>query len=247
MAVIDGSTSKSTVSLRQDMTNGKFCSSLLQQFISNGMRADATINDFCNQATEFVHQSCIDAKAEMDGLKVNPACRPTASIVVYSRARNEVWMVGDCQAMRCDTKEKFNNDKPYEKPIAEMRSAMIRLLMLEGHTLNSFMQNDEGRSFIMPYLIDTCKYQNVTFSVVDGFTIPMDKVRQISLADCHGEVVLASDGYPVLCPTLSESEDALARQLSDDPLCVNSFKATKGLMNGNKSFDDRSYIRFSIE
>ena len=60
------------------------------------------------------------------------------------------------------------------------------------------------------------------------------------------EVVLASDGYPFLCPTLAESEARLKEQIVRDPLNINTFKATKGMMTGNLSFDDRAYIRFSI-
>ena len=54
----------------------------------------------------------------------------------------------------------------------------------------------------------------------------------------------SSDGYPFLKGTLHESEEALVCQLRDDPLCIRSFKATKGLMLGNVSFDDRCYLRF---
>ena len=61
------------------------------------------------------------------------------------------------------------------------------------------------------------------------------------------EVVLASDGYPFLEPTLAASEVALAEQIANDPQNIHSFIATKGIVEGNKSFDDRTYIRFSVE
>ena len=69
-------------------------------------------------------------------------------------------------------------------------------------------------------------------------------MRIIDACDCGQDIILASDGYPFLKPTLAESENALAAQLDSDPLCIRSFKATKGLASGNKSFDDRSYVRF---
>ena len=59
-------------------------------------------------------------------------------------------------------------------------------------------------------------------------------------------VVLASDGYPVLLPTLCESEAALARQIERDPQNVSEFIATKGIVEGNCSFDDRAYIRLRL-
>ena len=59
-------------------------------------------------------------------------------------------------------------------------------------------------------------------------------------------IVLASDGYPFLKPTLSESEEALEEQRRRDPLNITTFKATKAFRRGMNSFDDRSYIRFTV-
>ena len=50
--------------------------------------------------------------------------------------------------------------------------------------------------------------------------------------------------YPFLEPTLAASEAALAEQIANDPQNIHSFIATKGIVEGNKSFDDRTYIRF---
>ena len=58
--------------------------------------------------------------------------------------------------------------------------------------------------------------------------------------------MLATDGYPFLCPTLAESEARLQQQRENDPLNIGDFKATKGFMKGNNSFDDRTYIRFQV-
>lgn len=87
----------------------------------------------------------------------------------------------------------------------------------------------------------SCNEQNISYAVIDGFEIPTDKVK---ILRAGREVVLASDGYPLLASTLDESEKLLHEQLKNDPLCINSFKATKGLMKGNVSFDDRAYVRF---
>jgi hypothetical protein len=58
--------------------------------------------------------------------------------------------------------------------------------------------------------------------------------------------VLATDGYPTLLPTLAASEEALQQQRANDPLNIGSFQATKAFHPDNNSFDDRSYIRFSV-
>ena len=47
-------------------------------------------------------------------------------------------------------------------------------------------------------------------------------------------------------PTLCESEAALARQIERDPQNVSEFIATKGIVEGNCSFDDRAYIRLRL-
>ncbi len=60
----------------------------------------------------------------------------------------------------------------------------------------------------------------------------------------HSQIVLASDGYPALKETLAESEAALRELIKNDPLCFRENMGTKGLVKGNDSFDDRTYIRF---
>ena len=97
-----------------------------------------------------------------------------------------------------------------------------------------------GGSTFLPALKAACLEQNAAYAVIDGFEIPMDKVK---IVPSGTEVILASDGYPYLAGTLEESEERLQKQLEDDPLCIYSFKATKGLMIGNISFDDRAYVR----
>ena len=47
-------------------------------------------------------------------------------------------------------------------------------------------------------------------------------------------------------PTLKESESLLAHQRETDPLNIGQFKATKAFVQGNNSFDDRTYIRFEV-
>ncbi len=67
-----------------------------------------------------------------------------------------------------------------------------------------------------------------------------------SIVEASHSVVLASDGYPILKATLQESEESLARHLADDPQNIKEYVATKGLVEGNLSFDDRAYVRLTI-
>ena len=64
---------------------------------------------------------------------------------------------------------------------------------------------------------------------------------------CPGEeVVLASDGYPCVLPSLRASEEYLYAILASDPLCLSQFKSTKGRQAELRSFDDRAYVRFTV-
>jgi len=49
-----------------------------------------------------------------------------------------------------------------------------------------------------------------------------------------------------LCPTLYDTEAHLAAILKEDPLCYDKNMATKAMVEGNNSFDDRTYVRFQI-
>ena len=102
----------------------------------------------------------------------------------------------------------------------------------------------EARCAIEPQLIKAMlEGQNRQYAVIDGTPIYMPGTRIVTASHC---VVLASDGYPILLPTLHESEEALAQHLTDDPQNITDFIATKGLVEGNVSFDDRAYIKLTI-
>ena len=44
-------------------------------------------------------------------------------------------------------------------------------------------------------IIEGCKRQNIDYSVVDGFDVPIDKVKVVNVPR-GSEVVMASDGFP---------------------------------------------------
>ena len=148
-------------------------------------------------------------------------------------------MIGDCQCLIGG--EYYDNPKPYETELAQQRADIINA----SNDKEQFLINDTARLAIIPHMLETMKNQNVTYAVIDGFRIPEQYVRVLTLNFQPWEIVLASDGYPFLEPTLQESEARLAHQLKTDPLNIGEFKATKALMEGNNSFDDRAYIRFN--
>ena len=255
IAVIDGSTSKTPKHLNPDMKNGRYAMMLISEYIREELKADASVDDFCQGVTAYVYNKVYEKLGVEERLKEHPEERLTASAILYSRTRNEVWMVGDCQAI-IDGKL-YENGKPYEQEIARKRVELIE----QG------LSPAEARKQIEPLLIEAMlSGQNQTYTVIDGFPIYQEGVKVVALKmksasssievyfqeqtkpiSSLNEVVLASDGYPFLEPTLAASEVALAEQIANDPQNIHSFIATKGIVEGNKSFDDRTYIRFSVE
>ena len=252
IAVIDGSTSKTPKHLNPDMKNGRYAMMLISEYIREELKADASVDDFCQGVTAYIYNKVYEKLGVEERLKEHPEERLTASAILYSRTRNEVWMVGDCQAI-IDGKL-YENGKPYELEIARKRVELIE----QG------LSPAEARKQIEPLLIEAMlSGQNQNYTVIDGFPIYQEGVKIVALktkpvsSDIEtyfqeqtkpiaspNEVVLASDGYPFLKPTLAASEAALAEQIANDPQNIHSFIATKGIVEGNKSFDDRSYIRF---
>lgn len=240
IAVIDGSTSKTPKHLNPDMKNGRYAMMLISEYIREELKADASVDDFCQGVTAYIYNKVYEKLGVEERLKEHPEERLTASAILYSRTRNEVWMVGDCQAI-IDGKL-YENGKPYEQEIARKRVELIE----QG------LSPAEARKQIEPLLIEAMlSGQNQTYTVIDGFPIYREGVKVVALktepVSSPNEVVLASDGYPFLEPTLAASEAALAEQIANDPQNIHSFIATKGIVEGNKSFDDRTYIRFSFE
>lgn len=231
IAVIDGSTSKTPTHLSPDMKNGRYAMVLISEFIKKELKAEASVDDFCQGVSSYIYNKVYKTLGMEERMKLHPEERLTASSIVYSCARREVWMVGDCQALIGG--KLYENNKPFEEEIAARRASLIR----QG------MPPVDARKAIEPLLIQAMlNGQNSHYAVIDGFPIYREGVKVISPA--IGEIVLASDGYPFLKPTLAESEAALQAQLAADPQNISSFLATKGLLEGNHSFDDRSYIRF---
>ena len=261
IAVIDGSTSKTPKLLNPDMKNGRYAMMLISEYIREELKTDASVDEFCQGVTAYIYNKVYEKLGVEERLKEHPEERLTASAILYSRTRNEVWMVGDCQAIIAG--KLYENGKPYEEKIARKRVELIE----QG------LSPAEARKQIEPLLIEAMlSGQNQTYTVIDGFPIYREGVKVVSVSDSSSvqdsvpasdsvpcsdsasasntipssssEIVLASDGYPFLKPTLAASEAALAEQIANDPQNIRSFIATKGIVEGNKSFDDRTYIRF---
>jgi glycerophosphoryl diester phosphodiesterase len=111
-------------------------------------------------------------------MKAHPHERLCASVVVYSRAKQEVWMIGDCQCMVDGTR--YSNDKPFEAELAQQRAQRFAKLQQEHAdmlTPEGLIRHDYARDTILAPLLEQMKQENVSYAVLDGFPVAMQGSR----------------------------------------------------------------------
>ena len=186
----------------------------------------------------------------LETVRTDPVQRATACFVAVSFARKEVWFVGDCQCLL--NQELVLNEKKIDTITANARSMFLEAEIAQGKTIEELLQHDTGRAFILPLLERQMLFQNnpaagqYWFSIIDGFDVSDEGIRIHPFPADIQTIVLASDGYPFLKETLVASETTLQEILHDDPLLFREYKTTKGMNEGNVSFDDRAYVKLSL-
>lgn len=242
IAVVDGATAKGEICWG-GKTSGAYAKDTILKAMKDLDRAwDAeTAVCYINQKVREAYGDNLSLAAEKSEERL------VANIVIYSSHVREIWSFGDCNFIVDE--EVYNNEKEIDRILAGVRSLIIHLELLEGKALSDFEEKDPGREFILPLLRKQQRLQNsrnaYSYDCIDGFEINPRNIKKIRVNE-NSTVVLASDGYPKLRPTLKESEEMLRLILEKDPLCIDLCKSTKGLKKGNISFDDRAYIRFKV-
>ena len=236
IAVVDGVTGKTSRKFN-GLSGGKAAALKVCECIV-GFPADID----CYTAIERITESVKSLYEENESVGV-----AAAGAIIFSKARNEIWSVGDC---RCIINgELFSHEKEIDILLSDVRSLVLESEKRKGKTLEELKENDLGREFILPLLKCQHIFANAkgefSYGVFNGDKIPEDKIIIYKVKD-GDEIVLASDGYPFLEKTLEESEKRLNEEIKNNPLCDGEFRSTKGLAKGNNSFDDRTYIRFKV-
>ncbi|WP_395173251.1 hypothetical protein [Roseibium alexandrii] len=166
---------------------------------------------------------------------------------LYSAHHREIWRVGDCK-FRNNGFEK-NTMFEAEAICAVARAMILKSKLNTGETPQSIMTAPD-----YPHLIDDLLVHEATFlnranepfgvGAIIGSGVPDDYIERIPARPGH--LVITSDGYPVVCDTLAETEEQLNNHLSEDPLCMDQNRQCKGLAPGLQSFDDRTFISAAI-
>ena len=180
-------------------------------------------------------------KAEAD-----PQLQMFANVILYSSYAKEIWSFGDCHGMI--NGRRFSFEKEIDKHLASIRQAYLAGLIAQGRTEKELIASDPSVLYMKPHLLRELQFANQKgrwgFDVLNGMQINPEGVVRISVS-IGDEIVLASDGYPKLMPTLAESENELRRIMENDPLMFRLYPSVKGCSPDAASFDDRAYQRYS--
>lgn len=245
IAVIDGATSK-TGRLWKGKKGGLVAAECIATQLSTmpARRSAEMVMDSLNEAIMDYYTNA----GVVELMRSNPIERFSASVVIFSRHKRQLWFLGDCEALIDGVHH--TNTKIVDDVKSNARAMYIEGLIANGSSVDKLCKRDLGREYILPLLEMQFAFQNTKtgsdfdYGVLDGFYTDSKHIKVINLVGMP-EIVLASDGYPILCHTLAKSEKKLQKILKDDPLLFRQHKSNKGMTAGNVSFDDRAYIRFN--
>lgn len=247
VAVIDGCTNKSAKIY--DKTPGRIAMEIIKKSIST-FKKDITSKEAFKKISEDIKKWYI-SNSLLDIVSKEPEKRISAITVIYSNFYHQLWFVGDCQAI-------INNKKLYHFPLlienhtSSLRSFLIYAELQKGKKEKDLLEKDIAREALLPIMANQVYLQNdfgkgpFAYSVCNGFLIRDNDIKVIQLEKEDTTIALSSDGYPQIKKSLEESEKNLEQILKKDPLLFRDFKATKGISKGLISFDDRSYVKFTV-
>ena len=240
VAVVDGVTAKGT-KLWNGKKSGCYAKDKILTYLKQ-ISKEQTAKDLLMHLDKVLQDSVIACEAELQSEDF-----PRASIIIYNDYYKEIWSYGDCQ---CRLNEQvYSHVKKIDQLNADLRTYVLEYELLNGKTPEMLMENDVGRKAIQKNLQMQFQFENrlceFGYPVLNGQGIEesLIKIYQVKPGD---EIILASDGYPVLEKSLKESEAQLKYFIKKDPLCFRELRGTKGLQKGNVSFDDRAFCRIRI-
>ncbi len=247
ICIIDGATSK-TDKRWNGLTPGQVAKNLIMDSIEYINRTSSAEKFFLS-INEAIKQWYQKEKITIE-MEQHITQRCTASVVVYSTHRKQIWIVGSGIAIIGD--QYINATIPSDLLASHLRSYYIQTELRRGVTEYELMETDTSREFILPVLKRQVQFQNsqlpseFDYYAIDGFYKPPRGIQIFDIPEDTESIVMASDGYPEVYKTLEQSEKYLAQLLKEDPLLYKKHKALKGLRRGFVSFDDRSYVKVAL-
>ena len=239
IAVIDGTTDKQNISIN-NQSGGVVAKNLIIK----------KLNDFSGEENSTsIIKILIEYLAKEIPLEIYG--KISATVIILNLIKKEIIIFGDSKLLidNCE----IDNSKEIDSVISYKRANIIKELLKEGYNEEDLLKYDLSREKIKVDLINQLQYENKQgtygYGVITNDLKDIDNVEsfiKVIPLNSAKEVVMASDGYPILLNSLKRSEYELNKVIRNDPLCYKQFKSTKGVYNDLNSFDDRTYIKIKF-
>lgn len=248
IAVIDGVSSQSKFKYENKKLGKIICDILLEAIpnLDNNFDCYQSIDFLNNYIIEFYKKHNIYEEISEDA-----ANQPSASVIMYSKKYNQIWLIGDCMALYGDNI--LENELEVDKMYTTIRAMTIEYLLATGYTEEQLLEEDVAKEFVrnlskrQPYIRNKIYNSKYDYVVIDGFNKPNKKlIKCINVPNNIKEIVFVSDGYRKPFNSLKKSEEYLNYIKEVDPLCYKDYAYERGFYKNQESYDDRAYIRFEI-
>lgn len=245
-AIIDGATSSGHIKI-ENKKGGKFLSDkikeILEKIDDEKLESSNLIDRINQEIIKSYEDNFINHKIK--------SSLPSASAVIYNSFYREIIFVGDCQALLIKNNGEIitsSGDRKVDEFNSAIRSKLIKMHQFKNKLEIKTEEEDIGKKYIKELIQLQTIYENTvghefSYSTLNGFT------KSIKIKKVESDVeylVLSSDGYPILKPTLKETEEELKQLLIDDPLMIEKHMSTKGFYGDGNSFDDRAYLKIKL-
>lgn len=251
VGLFDGATSRAGVPLA-GMTLGRFASQAVAEELQR-LPAGIDARGAIDHLTQALRQRTEEAAAAEGRNFDADWSAPATAALIYSKARGEIWRVADSTFI-VDGGEPNMRFFAQERVWCDLRRAWLQAQMVRGHSVEDLLENDRSWQMLSALIGELKVFANSDhamahpygFGVLNGAHVPDRYIEVYDAADAQ-EIVFASDGYPEVLRDLQATEDALRRTIAEDPLMYRIHPQVKGVRHGWVSYDDRSYIRFSVK
>lgn len=236
----------------------------------SGERAMATVlGQYLTESSEPLWEILKAVQRELQEAAVasgidlsQPGASPLASLVVFDAYTRSLYTLGDCSygLVSAEGFRPVYNERRVDRLAAQRRA---EVLAEHREREGGVVAGDPGRVAIIESLKEACLLANanplqfsrhdtlygvpksdLVYPVFDAISTPTISLPAIPQGTTG--LVLSSDGYPRIFPTLHESEAYLERSLAVDPMRIHEHPSTKGVSAGAVSYDDRTYLRLSL-
>lgn len=180
---------------------------------------------------------------------------PSASLCVYSADAREIWRVGDCSWWMRDPESDFEIQSPgpdnYSTALGCARAALVEIWLRRGVSVDEMIDQRPEYEAIRywsewQHLMANDTESMYSQGLINGVDVPEEMI-EITPVPAGVEVVMVTDGYPILCSTLEATEHALQNDLAEDPLRIGAHPALAPIATRGASFDNRSYLRIKTQ